>query len=125
PKLTGTSRTVYTGTNAARTASTAVNVAVTPPTFGCSSLTYDLYRSTSATNLGATAYKTNIGATYTETNVQVVGKFGTPDPYYYRYKITYTADGSTAAGSQVIWSNIIGPTTATNDVLTTMPFVSW
>lgn len=125
PMLTGTSHTTYTGRNAARTSSTVVNVAVTPPTFGCSSLTYDLYRSMSATNLGATAYKSNIGATYSETISKAVGKFGTPDPYYYRYKITYVAKGSTAAGSQVIWSNIIGPTTDTDNVLTAMPFVSW
>jgi len=125
PKLTGSSTTTYAGKNAARTSSTVVNVAVTPPTFGTSTIKYDLFRSMDPANLGANPYKASIGATYSETIAKTVGKFGVPDPYYYRYRITYTASGSTAAGSQVIWSNVIGPTTAADSVLTPMPFVSW
>jgi len=125
PRLAGYSTTTYAGKNAARTSSTAVNVSVTPPTFGTSAITYDLFRSMDPANLGGSPYKSNIGATYAETIVKTVGKFGVPDPYYYRYRITYTASGSTGAGSQVIWSNVIGPTTAADSVSTPMPFVSW
>jgi len=125
PKLTGTSITTYAGKNAARTSTTGVNVAVTPPTFGCATITYDLFRSLDPANLGASPYKASIGSTYTDSIVKTVGKFGVPDAYYYRYRITYTAAGSTGSGSEVIWSNVIGPTTAADNVYTPMPFVSW
>lgn len=125
PRLSGTSITTYAGKNAARTSTTVVNLSVTPATFGCSSIRYDLYRSLDPANFGGTAYQTNVGTNFTESIVKAVGKFGTPDPYYYRYKITYTASGSTSAGSQTIWSNVVGPTTATENVSTPMAFVSW
>jgi len=126
PRLSGTSKTTYAGKNAARTSTTVVNVAVTPPTFGCSTITYDLFRSLDPANLGGTPYKANTGTTYyTDTIVKTVGKFGVPDPYYYRYRITYSAAGTTGSGTQVIWSNVIGPTTAADNVSTPMPFVAW
>lgn len=125
PRLAGSSTTTYVGNNASRTSSTVVNVSVTPPTFGTSSITYDLFRSMDPVNLGGAPYKANIGNTYSETITKTVGKFGVPDPYYYRYRISYSASGATGAGPQVIWSNVIGPTTAAANVLTPMPFVSW
>lgn len=128
PRLAGTSQTVYSGKNAARTSATTVNIGVQTPTFGTSSIRYDLYREQSIATLAAgngTIYKSDIGPTFNETITKTVGKFGTPDPWYYRYKITYTPSGPTAAGSEVIWSNIIGPITSTDNVLTQMPFVQW
>lgn len=124
PLLTGTSITTYSGRNASRIANTAVDVAVTPPTFGTSQLVYDLFRSTNPADMGSSPYLSNTTPTYHDAYQTTVGRTGTPTLYYYRYRITYAASGSTAAGTEVAWSNIIGPTTTTS-VSTPMPFVSW
>ncbi len=121
--LTGTSTTVYTGKNAARTATTDMSVAVTPPDFGTTAVRYDLYRSTDPDSMGTTPYRTNIGSSFAETIVKVVGKFGSPDTWYYQYKITFNAMGPGGETEEVVWSNVAGPIAV--DGTTAMGVARW
>ena len=125
PLLTGTSSTTYAGKTNKDTysATTTTNGSVTPPTFGCSSIVYDLYRGTSPTNL--TLFRSNTTATFNDPAYKFLGSSPNAPVYYYQYKVTYRALGSTGTTTdQVIYSNVIGPTNLTGTV-TPVPQLAW
>lgn len=127
PLVTANSVAVYTGRMNKGTYAcfTTVDGAVTPPTFGCATLRYDLYRSTSPVSRGGTLLRANTTPTFNETIYEFLGSSPTPRTYYYQYKITYRPLGSTAGSTdEVIWSNVIGPTTM-GTASVPMPHVAW
>ncbi len=125
PHVTGDSTTVYTGEKTRRSADITVNLTTSQPTFAATNVSYDLYRGTSADTLkNGAAYLTNVDPNFTETYTDKCGK-DDPVAYYYAYKITFTPSGYKGGTAESIWSNIVGPTTAADDVLTPMAHVSW
>lgn len=121
PRASGTSRTVYSGKNAARKADTTVSLTVTTPTFKTTATpVYDVYRGLTPTSL--TLFKANSGTAFTEVITKTVGKNGTPDPFYYQYRATFTPTGGS---QQVVLSNVIGPVSVLDNVLETMAHVRW
>ncbi|MHB9003712.1 MAG: type IV pilus modification PilV family protein [Coriobacteriia bacterium] len=124
PLITGTSYTLYTGMAKKGTyaATTYANGSVTPPTFKCSSVTYDLYRGLSTTSMAL--IKPNTTSTFSDSVYKFLGSSTVAPVYYYQYKVTYTPEGETAAGTEVLWSNIIGPTNITGTE-SPIPHATW
>lgn len=109
-EVVGYSDTTFAGRNKSRTSYTDVVLAVSPPTFGTTSIRYDLYRSTNPDTISSgTPYMTDVGPAFSETIVKTVGKFGVPDTWYYQFKVTYTPSGYMGGSSEVMWSDVVGP----------------
>lgn len=124
PLMTATSSTTYTGMAKKGTyaATTVTGGSVTPPTFKCSSVRYDLYRGVTPTAL--TLLLEDTTSTFYDSAYKFLGSSTTAPVYYYQYKVTYMPEGETAAGTEVIWSNVIGPTNITGTD-TTVPHATW
>lgn len=124
PLVTGSSSTTYLGDarRGTRTATTYVNGSVTPPTFKCSTVRYDLYRGLTPTTMALLTENTT--PTFSDAPYKFLGYSTTAPVYYYQYKITYTPEGETAAGTEVTWSNIMGPTNITTAIIP-IPHAAW
>lgn len=124
PLLSATSRTTYTGMAKKGTyaATTVTNATVTQPTFSCSSVTYELYRGLTPTTLLPVPDVTT--PTFSDSVYKFLGSSTAAPVYYYQYKVTFTPDGATGAGSEVTYSNIIGPTNITGTV-SAVPHAAW
>jgi hypothetical protein len=126
PSATGVSETVYTGKNNRRESDTAVSISCDTPNFPVASATYDVFRSMDPNDMGSTPYATNAGSTFTESINKLVRKFGTPDPWYYQFRVNYVASGyrGFSASEPPAYSNIIGPITALEESVP-MEHVQW
>jgi Tfp pilus assembly protein PilV len=139
PAVTGTSYTRYQGNGNNRYSYTIVNLSVNTPTFPTSQIRYDLFMGTNASNM--TLYAPDCGPTYTNPNVPTTadrlqnlpynelckktGSNGNPDPWLFQYRVTFTPSGYMGGAQQVVWSNVIGPITATANTTVPMPHVRW
>ena len=124
PEITGDSNTWFEGTNSRRESFTDVNVYCSIPNFGTTAVRYDIYRSLDPDTISSrAAYIRDIGPSFYEQINKKVGKFGSPDPYYYQYKVTFTPDGPMGGTEEEIWSNVIGPTSM--DGPATMEHYTW
>jgi hypothetical protein len=94
------------------------------PDFGVSDVRYDVYRSLDPGNMGGAPYASDTGPSFYEQMNKAVGKRGTPDPYYYQFKVTFTALGPGGGQPEEIWSDVIGPTTA-NEATEDMVHATW
>jgi Tfp pilus assembly protein PilV len=124
PRAEGYSTTWYEGRNNRRESFTDVSISASTPNFGTSAITYDVYRSMDPGNMGGAPYATDTGPSFYEQINKAVGKRGTPDPFYYQFKATFTAMGSGGGQPEETWSDVIGPITA-NEATEDMVHVTW
>ena len=110
PLCSGSSSCTVTGKLDATASNVAVQLACTPPTFWVSSITYDLYRGTSPATLAP--YRSAVSFPFSETIVDVIGKTGSPIAYYYQVVATFTPAGWSGGTTEVVRSNVVGPTAA-------------
>jgi len=105
---------------------TDVSISVDEPTFKTLSVVYDIYRSDDPNNMGSSPHQSNLGSPYFIEQAEQRINAGKPAlPYYYQFKVTFTADGPGGGAVEEIWSDVIGPTTIVNTATEPMGHMSW
>ncbi len=115
PKIKGTYQSTKTGSGSNEKITTNLTLAITPPTFSTSAISYQVWRSTNgvtwpagdAANQFAAA-----GPTYTRSD-EALGNKAVVAAYYYKYVVTFTPGGNKDATSRTIESHVVGPVPAT------------
>ncbi len=144
PLATGTSISRY---DADRHWYGIVNLSVSQPTFPVSYIRYDLYMGLSKDNMFL--YVSDCGPTYTNPQMPSAAEISAmtgnppvfapykqiakrtnndrtpPDPWLFQYRVTFVPSGYQGGTQETVFSNVIGPITATKNTVTPMAHVDW
>lgn len=115
PKASGTYKATTVTTGNSKKYQMDASISVTPPNFPCTSIRYDVYRSLSSGNMGASPWKSDIGGPLVTDAVIKLGNNQNPatspdSRYYYQFVVTVVPSDSPTSPPEVVKSNIVGPT---------------